>query len=114
MTDETTRKRFARMLCYYLSMNSLTQADLARHMGVSTAMTAKWANGKALPRIDKIQRICDYLGIEKSDLLEEKEPKGEDEAIMNRLVKAASGCTKDQINRVIALLESFSEMNKLK
>ena len=53
-------------------MNGYNQADLARHMNVSTATTAKWCTGQNMPRIDKIQSICNWLGIEKSDLLEDK------------------------------------------
>lgn len=41
-------------------------------MNVSTATTAKWCTGRIMPRIDKIQSICNWLGIEKSDLLENK------------------------------------------
>lgn len=55
----------------YLSLNGYKQADLARHMGVSTATTAKWCTGQTIPRIDKIQSICNWLGIEKEDLLNE-------------------------------------------
>ena len=95
------------MLTYYLAANNLTQADLARHMGVSTATTAKWATGQSIPRMDKIQSICNYLGVSKSDLLEDKMPKEEDELLMQRLINAASGCTPEQINTVIAMLESF-------
>lgn len=107
MTDDKTRRHFANMLTYYLAANNLTQADLARHMEVSTATTAKWATGQSIPRMDKIQSICNYLGVSKSDLLEDKAPKEEDELLMQRLINAASGCTPEQINTVIAMLESF-------
>ena len=45
-------------------------------MKVSTATTAKWCTGQTMPRIDKIQSICNWLGIEKSDLLEDKTDDG--------------------------------------
>ena len=70
MADEELRKLFAENLRKYLELNNRTQADLARHMNVSTATTAKWYTGQTLPRIDKIQRMCDWFGIKKSDLIE--------------------------------------------
>lgn len=70
MADEETRRAFAKRLGYYLSANQYNQADLARHMKVSTATTAKWCTGQTMPRIDKIQSICNWLGIKKADLLE--------------------------------------------
>lgn len=107
MTDKRTRDFFSRMLMYYLKANNLTQADLARHMHVSTATTAKWATGQTIPRMDKIQSISNYLGVKKSDLLETGTEYDEDTLLMNRLTHAAKGCTPEQINRVIALLESM-------
>lgn len=69
MADEELRRIFAMNLNNYLSLNGYRQADLARHMHVSTATTAKWCTGQTMPRIDKIQSICNWLGIEKEDLL---------------------------------------------
>ena len=75
MADEELRRLFAIKLNKFLEMNDYNQADLARHMHVSTATTAKWCTGQTIPRIDKIQSICNWLGIEKTDLLEDK-PEG--------------------------------------
>lgn len=72
MADEEIRLIFARNLNNFLSLNGYKQADLARHMKVSTATTAKWCNGQIIPRIDKIQSICNWLGIRKEDLLEDR------------------------------------------
>ncbi len=72
MADEEIRVLFAKKLNHFLELNGYNQADLARHMKVSTATTAKWCTGQIMPRIDKIQSICNWLGIEKSDLLEDK------------------------------------------
>ena len=41
-------------------------------MKVSSATVSDWCNGKKMPRMDKIQAICNWLRIEKSDLLEDK------------------------------------------
>lgn len=72
MSDEELRKVFAKKLNHYLGVNGYSQADLARRMQVSTATTAKWCTGQTMPRIDKLQSICNWLGVEKSDLLEDK------------------------------------------
>ncbi len=73
MADEELRRLFAKRLNYYLERNDYNQADMARHMGVSTATTAKWCTGQTMPRVDKIQSICNWLGISKSDLLATEE-----------------------------------------
>lgn len=76
MADEEIRVLFAKRLNHFLELNGYNQADLARRMNVSTATTAKWCTGRIMPRIDKIQSICNWLGIEKSDLLEDKQEDG--------------------------------------
>lgn len=78
MADEELRELFARKLNHYLEMNGYTQADMARKMGVSTATTAKWCTGQTMPRVDKIQTICSWLGVAKSDLLEESNEEQEE------------------------------------
>ena len=70
MVDEEIRKAFAKNLNAYLELNGYNQADLARHMKVSTATTAKWCTGQTMPRIDKIQSICNWLDVKKADLLD--------------------------------------------
>ena len=50
MADEEVRKLFAKNLSYYLELNGYNQADLARHLHVSTATTAKWCTGQTMPR----------------------------------------------------------------
>ena len=70
MEDKELRAAFMENLNYYLSLNGFSQADMARRMQVSTATAAKWCTGKTMPRIDKIQSLCNWFGIEKSDLLE--------------------------------------------
>lgn len=69
MSDDELRKIFMTNLNNFMALNGFKQADLARHMHVSTATAAKWCTGQSMPRIDKIQSICNWLGIDKGDLL---------------------------------------------
>lgn len=69
MADDELRAIFMRNLNHYMELAGYKQADLARYMKVSTTTTAKWCTGQTMPRIDKIQTICNWLGITKEDLL---------------------------------------------
>ena len=83
MGDNELRRIFANNLKYYLNLNGYSQADMARYMKVSTATTAKWCTGVTMPRVDKIQSLCNWFGIEKSDLLEERKSKNTDSGSAN-------------------------------
>lgn len=72
MSEEEYKRIFSKNLRYYLELDGKTQADLCEYMKVSSAAVSDWCNGKKMPRMDKIQAICNWLRIEKSDLLEDK------------------------------------------
>ncbi|WP_300773323.1 helix-turn-helix transcriptional regulator [uncultured Acetatifactor sp.] len=72
MSEEEYKIIFSKNLRYYLELDGRTQADLCEFMKVSSATVSDWCNGKKMPRMDKIQTICNWLRIEKSDLLEDK------------------------------------------
>lgn len=72
MKNDAFRKVFVRKLNYYMGLNSKTQTDLMNDLGLSSATVSSWCTGKRLPRMDKIQLLADYFGINKSDLVEDK------------------------------------------
>lgn len=73
MGSEWSKKTFAKNLRYHMQMSGKTQKELAEIAGVSAPTFNEWINEKKYPRIDKIQRLADYFGILKSDLIEDKE-----------------------------------------
>ena len=72
MSEEEIKKLFSQNLNFYLSLNGKVQKDLVNYMHVSSSTASNWCTGQKLPRMDKIQSIANWLGIEKSDLLENK------------------------------------------
>lgn len=71
---ELQKEIFAKNLRMYLDIKGKAQIDLAKKIGVSSSIASDWCNGNKMPRMDKVQSICNWLNIQKSDLLEEKEP----------------------------------------
>lgn len=73
---EWSRDIFAKNLRFYMERSGRSQKELAEIAGVSAPTFNEWINAKKYPRIDKIQKLADYFGILKSDLIEDKpEPK---------------------------------------
>jgi transcriptional regulator with XRE-family HTH domain len=72
VAKEWSKKVFAQNLQRYIAEAGKTQKDIADVIGVSAPTLNEWVTGKKFPRIDKIQRLADYFGILKSDLIEEK------------------------------------------
>lgn len=76
--DKIYRKIFANNLRRYLDKVNKTQREVANAIGVSPQTFNTWMQMVALPRMDKVQALADYFGINKSDLLEDKGTQEED------------------------------------
>lgn len=63
---------FARNLSYYVEHSGRTQKELAELVGVAHSTFNDWVKAKKYPRIDKVEILANYFGIQKSDLIEEK------------------------------------------
>ena len=72
MTKEWSKTVFAKNLKRHMEESGKTQKELAEVVGVTAPTFNEWVNAKKFPRIDKIQKLADYFGILKSDLIEEK------------------------------------------
>ncbi len=56
-------------LNYYLDIQGKTQKDLADYLNVSTTMINYYVKGKNTPRMDKVDKICEFLNIKRTDLI---------------------------------------------
>jgi len=72
MAQEWSKQIFAKNLRYYMGVSGKNQKELAEVAGVSAPTFNEWINAKKFPRIDRIQKLADYFGVLKSDLIEEK------------------------------------------
>ena len=72
MSDLGNREVFAKNLSYYVERSGREQKELAEIVGVVPSTFNEWTKGKKYPRIDKIEKLANYFGILKSDLIEEK------------------------------------------
>lgn len=78
MSDEDYRRIFARNLNKYMEICNKKQADIINDLGINKSAISTWINGTRMPRMDKVQALADYFGINKSDLLEDKGTQEED------------------------------------
>ena len=79
--EKETQRIFSNNLRYYLKLKNKTQLDLANAIGVSNTTINNYVKGYNAPRMDKVDKICKYLGISRSDLIEDKSTKTENQDI---------------------------------
>ena len=75
MSEEEYKKAFSKNLRAYTEANGKTQADIVKDLGFNKSTVSTWFNGIKIPRMDKIDALCNYFGISRSDLIEDKSNK---------------------------------------
>lgn len=61
----------AKNLNHYIYRSGKERKDICAECGFSYSTFCEWVNAKKYPRIDNIERLANYFGISKSDLIEE-------------------------------------------
>lgn len=79
---------FSKNLKRYIEESGKDRRELAEIWGFPYSTVTEWINGKKYPRIDRIEIMADYFGIQKSDLIEEKmtEEKEKDNEILSGII----------------------------
>lgn len=73
MSEQEINEIIAQNLTKFLNRSGKTQIDLANYMEVSQATVSNWCKGLKLPRMDKIDKICSFFNISRSDLMNDEE-----------------------------------------
>lgn len=89
MSDLGNKQIMAENIRYYMAAKSKDRYDLCRDLGFKYTTLCDWLNAKTYPRIDKIEMLANYFGIEKADLVERKKIDPDtipsDQSIMSRI-----------------------------
>ena len=72
MPEEIYKKIFSKNLNYYMHITGKNQTDIVNDLGFNKSAVSTWCNGTRLPRMDKVEALAKYFGINRSDLIEEK------------------------------------------
>lgn len=88
MTGIGNKEILAKNLTDYVERSGKTQKELAKIVGVAPTTFNDWMKARKYPRIDKIEKLADFFGILKSDLIEEPltEEKEKDNDILSDII----------------------------
>lgn len=120
MTMKEQTEIFTKNLVRLLKERNLTQKEVADAIGVSQQTFNMWCVGKNLPRMDKVEKLSNFLGVRKSDLLDNPEKQLEEtleEAFdrrpdMRALFMLAKNCTPDEIEKFTRMLQAYKNTDR--
>ena len=74
MSEKSFNDIFSFNLRRFLSLNNMTQLELAKKLGVGTTSVSNWCKGLKTPRMDKVDAMCEIFHCKRRDLMEEDLP----------------------------------------
>ena len=95
----------------YMQEKGKSRKEVSEALGVSYYTFSDWVNGKKYPRMDKVEKLANYFGVLKSDLIEDKQKQsteGELSYKQREFIRKVEGMSDDQIERleqILALVE---------
>ncbi len=123
MSEQELNKIITKKINYYMELNGTTQKELAEYMNVSQATISNWQKGIKTPRMSKIDKICSFFNIKRSDLMEDnstEEPtyytnaetqQLAQEILENKDLKilfdTARDCSPEDMKKVISMIKAF-------
>jgi len=71
----TTMEQISAALREALLQQTFTQAELAKKIGVTQSMISHYANGRKMPALDTLSRLCSVLDLDANEILCVERPK---------------------------------------
>ena len=98
--DNTMKKTFTDNLKRLLQERGITQAELAAYMEVSNTTISNWVKGYKVPRMDKVDKLCSFFKIKRSELLEQP-PASDDLPTVSPTGQKIDARTRRQLEKVL-------------
>lgn len=83
MSEQEINNIIANNITFHLERCNKSQVELADYMNVSQAAVSNWCKGAKLPRMDKIDKICEFFNIKRSDLMNDRTEQNADQYYLN-------------------------------
>jgi len=103
---------FSKNLSNLVAESGRTQLEISKAIGVSAPTFNMWLKGKALPRMDKVQKLADYFGVDKSALIEDKANQPEESSTIRMLNFEIKEMSESQQKRLLEYVRLLKIMNK--
>ena len=111
MSNIGNKETMSKNLKYYIERSGKDRKTLAEIWGFPYSTVTDWINGNKYPRIDRIEVMADYFGIQKSDLIEDKkeQPIENDGLSENRkaLMQFAMEVPDDKVEMILQVMKTI-------
>lgn len=124
MPNKNNREIFSNNLKIFMEQKNKSRKEICDDLDIKYTTFVDWEKGNTYPRIDKIELLAKYFGIQKSDLIEEKndidknfteltEKNNETYPQIRAIQRAMTNVNEEDRNRMLKILKlSFKDAFK--
>ena len=122
--DEATQRLlndFKKNLNYYMKQTGKTREEISKLLGIPYNTVGDWIKGSKFPRMARLEKLAILFGVNKSDLIEEKDfdnlddkdevweirAKLQQRPELKVLFDMSSKATKEDVEKAIQMMEIF-------
>lgn len=98
---------FRKNLIKYLNETNTTQEELAKYIGVGVSAVSNYVQGLNMPRMNKIDKICEFFKIKRTDLLEADEDNISEDKELMLLARDINDLTDEERELIINMIKHF-------
>ncbi|HKM03504.1 MAG TPA: helix-turn-helix transcriptional regulator [Lachnospiraceae bacterium] len=113
MSNLGNKETMGKNIQYYLDLNRKTRQEICSALDLKYSTFTDWINGNTYPRIDKIEKMANYFGIEKSGLIEERQSGKSDYYVDDETKKIAQEIFNDSDMKLLFSLKKSTQSDRL-
>lgn len=98
---------FRKNLIKYLNETNTTQEELAKYIGVGVSAVSNYVQGLNMPRMNKIDKICEFFKIKGTDLLESDEDDISEDKELMLLARDINDLSDEERELIINMIKHF-------
>lgn len=98
---------FRKNLIKYLNETNTTQEELAKYIGVGVSAVSNYVQGLNMPRMNKIDKICEFFKIKRTDLLESDEDDISEDKELMLLARDINDLSDEERELIINMIKHF-------
>ena len=104
MSGLGNKEIMARNIRYYMEQRGVSRQDVCDALGLKYTTFTDWVKGNTYPRIDKIEKMAEFFGVSKSDLVEERSDVDRKRKRMYMKLEKAPPEVLDKIDQMIDIM----------
>ena len=113
MKTAENKKILAENILYYMDLKGVSKQQLCSSLDIKYSTFVEWIKGRAYPRIGAVEKLANYFGCEKSDLIEDRRKKdNQDDGLSDSqraLIQLAEIVPADKAPLALRVMQSILE-----